>query len=254
MIQHEQRGAVSILRMARGKGNSLNTDFLHALLAALDVEEASDATAIVFTGEGSSFSAGVDLPTVTAGGVEYLQTFLPALSRFLRRLALFPKPIVAAVNGHAIAGGAIGMLACDYRLVARGEARIGLTELLVGVAFPTWPIEIARHFIPPQHLQSLVYTGRTVLPEEALALGLVDELVEPEALLDRACAVANQMGKVSPDAFRYTKEQLRRPLIEAVERRQAIDDPIAAAIWSSPDVLRRIDAFVRRTIGRHSKS
>jgi enoyl-CoA hydratase len=250
MIQREQLGSVSILRMARGKGNSLNTEFLEALLAALDEEEISAAAAIVFTGEGSTFSAGVDLPTVTAGGVEYLRSFLPALSRFLQRLALFPKPIAAAVNGHAIAGGAIGMLACDYRLLARGEARIGLTELLVGVAFPTWPIEIARHFIPRQHLQSLVYTGRTVLPDEALALGLVDELVEPAALLDRACEIATQLGKVSPDAFRYTKEQLRRPLVEAVERRQTIDDPRAAAIWTSPEVLRRMEAFVRRTIGQ----
>jgi enoyl-CoA hydratase/carnithine racemase len=236
--------------MVRGKGNSLSTEFLDVLISALDAEEASYAAAIVLTGEGRTFSAGVDLPAVVAGGADYLRAFLPALGKFLQRLTLFPKPVVAAVNGHAIAGGAIGMLACDYRLLARGRARIGLTELLVGVAFPTWPVEIARHFIPREHFQSLIYTGRTVLPDESLAMGLVDELIEPAELLDRACAVAKQLGEVPSATFRFTKEQLRRPLIEAVERRAAIDDLHAAAIWSSPEALRKIDEFVRRTIGR----
>lgn len=250
MIQREQRGAVAILRMARGKGNSLSTEFLEALIAALDAEETSPATAVVLTGEGRTFSAGVDLPTVVAGGVDYLRTFLPALAQFLERLTLFPKPVVAAVNGHAIAGGAIGMLTCDYRLLARGRARVGLTELLVGVAFPTWPVEIARHFIPREHFQSLIYTGRTVLPDQSLAMGLVDELVEPAELLERACKVAHQLGQIPPATFRFTKQQLRRPLIEAVARRAAIDDPQATAIWSSPEVLRKIEDFAQRTIGR----
>ena len=107
----------------------------------------------------------------------------------------FPKPLVAAVNGHAIAGGAIMMLACDQRLLARGPARIGLTEVLVGVQFPAWALEIARFATPPEHFQTLICTGRTYEPEAALARGLVDELVEPERLLDRAMEVAAGDGR-----------------------------------------------------------
>src|SRR5262245_29687414 len=136
MIELEDRDEVAVLRLVRGKGNALNEELLNALIAAADQLERSSVRAVVITGQGSVFSAGVDLAAILEGGPAYVRRFLPLLLQLFERFATFPKPLVAAVNGHAIAGGAIMMFACDARLLARGTARIGLTEIQVGVLFP----------------------------------------------------------------------------------------------------------------------
>ncbi|MGZ5434199.1 MAG: enoyl-CoA hydratase/isomerase family protein, partial [Thermoanaerobaculia bacterium] len=125
--------------------------------------------AVILTGTGSIFSAGVDLFRVVDGGSDYVARFFPALARFVLDLFAFPKPFVVAANGHAIAGGCIFTLCADYRLMAAGTARIGVPELLVGVPFPASVLEVIRYAVPPQHLQMLVYSGRTVVPKKPSA-------------------------------------------------------------------------------------
>ncbi len=250
MIEMEERGAVTVLRMARGKGNALNSDFVGALCDALDRLDGGTARAAVLTGQGSVFSAGVDLPTLAAGGAEYVRQFVPQLGRAFEQLATFPKPLVAAVNGHAIAGGAIIVLACDQRLLARGTARVGLTEIRVGVEFPAWALELARFATPPQHFPTLICTGRTWPAEEALARGLVDELVEPERLLERACAVAEELAAIPSSVFAATKLAVRRPMIEAARQQAARTDAAVLEQWCAPETLRQVAAFAEQTIKR----
>jgi enoyl-CoA hydratase len=252
MIESEKRGAVTILRLARGKGNALNLELAAALVDALDQLDRSPARAGIITGQGSVFCAGVDLPALVAGGAEYVRQFVPLLQRGFERLATFPKPLVAGVNGHAIAGGAIIMLACDQRLLARGTAQVGLTEIRVGVVFPAWALELARFATPPQHFPTLICTGRTWPPEEALARGLVDELVAPEQLLDRACAVAEELAAIPPAAFTATKLAVRRPMIEAAQRQAAVGDAALLEHWCAPDTLRQVAEFAARTLKRRS--
>jgi enoyl-CoA hydratase len=251
MIEVERRDEVSIVRMVRGKGNALNLDLLDAMAGTLESLEHNDARAGVITGQGNVFGAGVDLPELLAGGESYLRLFLPRMIEVFRHLATFRKPMVAAINGHAIAGGAIVALACDQRLLARGPARVGLTEVLVGVQFPSWALEIARHSTPPEHFSTLILTGRTWQGEEALARGLVDELVDPEQLLDRACEVANEMGAVPAETFTATKLAVRRPMIEAAQRESASNATVLNE-WCSPDTLANIAAFAERNIKRKS--
>jgi enoyl-CoA hydratase len=251
MIELEDRGPVTILRMTRGKGNALSLDFVEALDEALGKVERGPARAAVITGQGSVFGAGVDLPELIAGGEAYVRKFIPRMLEAFRRFATFPKPLVAAVNGHAIAGGAIMMLACDQRLLARGTARVGLTEIQVGVTFPSWALEIARFTTPVEHFATLICTGRTWQPAEALARGLVDELVEPERLLERALEVAGEMAAVSPSTFAATKLAVRRPMIEAAER-QAGGDAAIIEFWSSQEAQAQMSAFVERTIKRRA--
>jgi enoyl-CoA hydratase len=248
MIEVEDRGNVTILRLARGKGNSLNLEFVQALADALERFERGPARAGVLTGQGNVFGAGIDLPTLVEGGIEYANRFLPAMTNLFERLATFPKPLVAAVNGHALAGGAIMMLTCDQRLLARGKARVGLTEVLVGVIFPAWALEIARFATPPQHFPTLICTGRTYEPEQALARGLVDELVDPERLLDRACEVAAEMGALSPRAFTANKLLVRRPMIETAREQAAKGDAAIRERWLAPETMREIAKFVEQTI------
>src|SRR6202041_2558922 len=121
--------------------------------------ERGPAKAVVLTGHGSVFGAGVDLPALVSGGPDYVRRFVPAMVAGFERLVSFSKPLVAAINGHAIAGGTIMLLACDQRILAKGNARIGLTEIRVGVEFPAWALEIARFLTPPEHLATLILTG-----------------------------------------------------------------------------------------------
>lgn len=251
MIELEDRGPVTILRMARGKGNALNLDLVAALDDALSAIERGPARAVVITGQGSVFGAGVDLPELLAGGEAYIRKFIPRMVGTFKRLATFPKPVVAAVNGHAIAGGAIIMLACDQRLLAEGTARIGLSEIQVGVLFPAWALEVARYTTPREHFSTLICTGRTWQPADALARGLVDELVAPERLLERALEVAGEMGAVPPATFAGTKLAVRRPMIEAAERQAAADGAIVD-YWCSPQTLAQIAAFAERNIKRRA--
>ena len=250
MIELEDRDAVTILRMVRGKGNALDIEFGTALADALDQLERSAARAIVITGQGSVFGAGVDLAALLEGGPSYVRRFLPIMGRAFERLATFPKPVVAAVNGHAIAGGAIIMLACDARLLARGSARIGLSEIRVGVLFPAWALEIARFATPPEHFSTLICTGRSWPPEEALARGLVDELVDADTLLDRACQVAAEMGAVPTAKFTATKLAVRRPMIESALRQAALTDAAVIDDWCSSETLGHIAAFAEKNLKR----
>ncbi|HEX3726108.1 MAG TPA: enoyl-CoA hydratase/isomerase family protein [Pirellulales bacterium] len=251
MIELEEHGAVTLMRMARGKGNALDHEFLGQLTDALETVEQGPTRAVVITGQGSVFGAGVDLPAIVDGGAEYIRRFFGRMVHAFERLATFPKPLVAAVNGHAIAGGAIIMLACDQRLLARGTARVGLTEIQVGVLFPAWALEIARFATPSAHFPTLILTGRTWQPDQALARGLVDELVEPEQLLDRALEVAAELGTVPTATFSATKRQVRAPLLEAVQRATEADlDADVVEHWCLAETQSRIAEFAARHIKR----
>ena len=132
MLDVEQRSGVALVRLRHGKVNALDLELLQALTAALrDVDESA---AVVITGTGTAFSAGVDLQRILAGGPSYVQEFLPALSAAFMAIFDRPGPVLAAINGHAIAGGCVIAAACDVRVMSQGK--IGLAELSVGVPFP----------------------------------------------------------------------------------------------------------------------
>jgi enoyl-CoA hydratase/carnithine racemase len=249
MIELETRGAVAILRLQRGKGNALNVELLEAIYEALGSIESGPARAAIITGQGSVFGAGVDLPELVAGGEAYVRKFIPLMVQVFERLATFPKPLVAAVNGHAIAGGAIVMLACDQRLLVRGTARVGLTEVQVGVPFPAWALEIARFATPPEHFSTLICTGRTWGADEALARGLVDEALEPERLDERAFEVAKELGSLMPATFKAVKMQVRRNMIEAA-RQTSPGDAAVIDFWCSSETQKQMAAFIDRNIKR----
>ncbi len=216
MITREDSGSIAVIRMAHGKVSALDAAFCDALVKEIETVAAGSARALVITGTGSAFSAGVDLFQVLEGGADYLGRFLPAMEAFFLALLTFPKPAVAAVNGHAIAGGCIIAAACDHRIMAEGTARIGVPELAVGVPFPTLPFEIVGARVHPTAFRQLVYSGRSVEPHEALALGLIDEIAEPDALATRARDVADQLSQIPATTFALTKRTFNASLLDRV--------------------------------------
>ncbi len=140
MIDVTDRNGIALVGLDHGKVNALDLELLQAITATMG--DMADARAVVITGAGRAFSAGVDLRRVVDGGAEYVREFLPALSEALLSVFDCPRPVVAAINGHAIAGGCVLAAATDVRLMSAGT--IGLTELLVGVPFPVAALEIVR--------------------------------------------------------------------------------------------------------------
>src|SRR4029079_5210760 len=167
------------------------------LTRELESVAASGAGALVVTGEGKMFSAGLDLVRILDGAEAYVRAFMPIFNHTFETLFALPLPVVAAINGHAIAGGCIIACAADYRLMASEPGRIGVPELLVGVPFPVVPLEILRFATPPQHIQALIYRGLTLTADEALRYGLIDAVADPDRLLDEAVAVAEGLAAVN---------------------------------------------------------
>lgn len=248
MFRVEQRGAVAVVEMAHGKANAVDMELCRGTVEQFAALRASDARGVVLTGTGNIFSAGVDLLRVLEGGADYVRPFLKALDDLLEALFLFPKPLVAAVNGHAIAGGCMIACAADRRLMARGNGRVGVPELLVGAGFPVVPLEVLRFAVSPEHFAEMVYSGATYPPEEALRRGLVDELVEPAELLPRAIAGAERMAAIPTAAFELTKMQMREPAVETMRRRRAQLDARIAEYWTQPATLDAIRSYVERTL------
>ena len=248
MINSARRGSVALLRITHGKANALDLELCEALTAQLNDCAGSDAGAIVVTGDGRMFSAGVDLVRILSGGAAYVRAFLPSLNRMLAALFSVPKPVVAAVNGHAIAGGCVIACAADYRMMAPEAGRIGIPELLVGVPFPVVPLEIMR-FAAPQHVQALAYRGLTLTADLALQHGLVDAVVDAERLLDEAVAVAESLAAIPAAAFALTKRQMREPALQRM-RAGAAMDAAAEDSWASAETLDAIRGYVARTLNR----
>lgn len=248
MIELAHHADLAILRMAHGKANAMTTEFCRALTARLEELSTAPARAVVLTGTGRIFSAGVDLPRLVEGGVPYIREFLPALSEMLAAVFSYPKPLVAAINGHAIAGGCVLACAADRRLMAKEGGRIGVTELLVGVPFPAAAMEIMRHAAAPQYFEHAIFSGATFTPEEGMTRGLVDEIVEPEQLQGRAFSAAMALAALSPEAFALSKRQTRQPSLERLERVASRTDDEVTRIWCAYDTLDRIRDYVARTL------
>jgi enoyl-CoA hydratase len=248
MIELSFDGDVASLRMAHGKANALDVEFCQAVAKALDEQRDSAARAVILTGTGTIFSAGVDLVRISAEDEGYVRRFLPALHKMFEAAFYLPKPLIAAVNGHAIAGGCVLACCADARIMARGQGRMGITEILVGVPFPALAYEVMRYAANPQYLPDMTLSGATYLSDEARTRGLVDEVVEPAELMDRAMAVAKTFAAIPAATFAATKEQMRQRVADHMAQHGARIDARVDEIWASPQTLQNIRAFVARTI------
>ena len=248
MFETAAHGPITVLTMRHGKANALDIDFCEALAARFTELRASDTRAVVLTGQGRMFSAGVDLKRLSEGGADYIRAFLPALHKLYDAVFFHPKPVIAAINGHAIAGGAILATCADRRIMAERSGRIGVTEMLVGLPFPTLAFEILRFAVPPRYLPEFTLSGASYDTDEATERGWIDETTEPEELMDDAIAVAQEMAELSPSAFAQTKEQLRAAVCERLATSGAATDRTVTDLWCAPEALDGIHAYVARVL------
>jgi enoyl-CoA hydratase len=236
MLDVEKGSGVTVVRLRHGKVNALDLELLRAITEVMRDLDPNEA--VVITGSGTVFSAGVDLRRIVSGAQPYVREFMPALSEAF--LAIFDHrgPVLAAIDGHAIAGGCVIAAACDVRIMSGG--RIGLAELTVGVPFPSVAIEILRYAIGPR-VGQLVLTAGLLDAAQAQSIGLVHEVTEPDVLLDVAVDRAQQMAQVPAEVYALSKRQLQQPARDRLAGREG-DDEAVLAIWLSD---RTRDAIAR---------
>jgi enoyl-CoA hydratase len=250
MIKREQASnRVTVVQFDHGRVSALDLEFLLALRAEL-ADLAGGDSALVLTGTGSAFSAGVDLFQILDGGADYVAQFIPALVGVFDDLFGYQRPVVAAVNGHAIAGGCVLVACADHRLMAEGRGRIGVPEQLVGVAFPAIALAAVRYATGDVGVADLVNSGGTHLPDEALRRGLVDEVVPAAELLDRAIAKAEQLAAIPNGTFVHTKRSLRDRYWTEVETTGRQRDAEMLEVWKSPATMAAISDYVQKTLGK----
>lgn len=252
MIDVEEHGSVTELRLNRPPVNALNPQLVQALDAALADAVASGARAVVISGSERMFSAGLDVPTLLRLSREDISVFWGDFLGLLRRLAECPIPVSAAITGHSPAGGAVLAIFCDHRVMSRGDFRIGLNEVQVGLPVPDVICHALMRLVGAGSANRLVAAGELVLPEEALRLGLVDHLADdPAATRENALAWAANVAAQPPVAVASTRRTVRAGLMALFsdvdhETAEAISD-----VWFSKETQSAMHALVERLAAKH---
>jgi enoyl-CoA hydratase len=230
---------VAVIRLNAGRANALNLESLSAISAAFDEVEQAGARGLVLTGYDRFFSSGLDLVALWDLDRPAMDLFIRDFDRVMLRVFAFPRPVVAAVNGYAVAGGTVLALACDARLMKDEEAKIGLNEIRLGLPFPASAMEIVRHTLSIEYIDSILYGGQLYTPMEAMARGLVDGLTAGD-VLDETRAVCRRLAEQSVRAYAAIKASLKGPAIRRAQ--ESLDDQRQTFLdaWFSPDGRRLI--------------
>jgi enoyl-CoA hydratase len=221
-------GSVAVLTFDDGRVNAVTKDEFEALERALDEVNQSECRALVMTGRPGYFSAGLNLKKMATAPMSEITGWVAAMGHAVLKLFLFDKPVVAAVNGHALGAGAMFALASDVRFFARVDSKFGLNEVPAGLFVPTYALELARASAPAESLTELCIHGRVLTPIEAASLKIAEQVCTPETLLEKSIERANALGSLSGFGYAKTKQLLRGPA--AAMATQKMPEEIAALV------------------------
>ena len=202
---------IAVIGLDDGRANAYSIEGLTRFNELLDTAETS-AGAVVLRGRPGYFSGGFDLKTIKVGG-DRLDDLLAAGARTFARLLVYPRPIVAACTGHALAAGGLVLLASDIRIGAAGDFKLGLHEVAIGSQLPRFLVELARYRLPPTGIEA-VLRGETFGPETAQAYGYLDAVVSPDDVEDAALKEARRLMRLRRGVFAGAKKALRGDVAE----------------------------------------
>jgi enoyl-CoA hydratase len=227
-------GVVARIGLDDGDRNTVDGELVDALGEALDHAEQALARAVVLEGRPGVFCSGITPRLLARLDPISRRHFVRELGRLVLRLYQFPRPVVAAVTGHATAGGAILALAADIRIAARGPFQIGIGDGVVGALLPGFALELARAQVPCHAHTRWIGFGELVDPDTARQMWLVDRIVPPERVLFEAVQEANKLAALPEPAFGANKRALRQHAVMAALAREELDlDALFAAGPSS---------------------
>ncbi|KQB99458.1 enoyl-CoA hydratase/isomerase family protein [Pedobacter sp. Hv1] len=226
---------LAIITLNRGKSNSLNREMVIELTDMLtNIDNDPNIGGAMITGKEHFFSAGLDLIELYNYNEQEAKSFWDLFLNFISKITSFKKPLIAAINGHSPAGGCVIALACDARVMAEGKYIIGLNEVPVGIIVPNSIFNLYAFWLGKANATRSLLEGKLFNPDEALAIGLVDELVNPESILTAAERKARKYMAYERNTWSQSKLNIRRELIASTNADQSADLEVMLKQWWSP--------------------
>ena len=239
---------VAVVRLSRGTTNAINLELIHDLSDYLKVaKEDADISGLVLTSANEKFfSIGFDIPSLINLEEKDFKEFYMAFNRLCLDMYTFPKPIVAAITGHAVAGGCILAICCDYRYISEGKKLMGLNEIKLGVPLPYPADRILRQIVDDRSARRILDTGDFFPSEETLSMGLVDSVLPLEEVLPASIDKVKLIASASLEAFRMIKhnrtEKVAAQIWEAlVEKEKTFID-----LWYTPETREKLRAALEK--------
>jgi len=239
-IQIQDR--TKVIQMSDPGPNALDTEFLKHLEREFESDDNFDG--MILTGNGFFFSAGLNILTLINANRKGIREVITLFNQLLKKVMTFPGPVIAMVNGHAIAGGCLLALSCDHRIGTPGNYKIGINELALGVDLPPSAIVAIRKTIPIHHQFDVSILGKFYTPEEATKVGLLNEIVDSEKALPRALERINTLqNSIRP--FQRLKKRLLKNEMEDLKNDVSFADEFVEQ-WFSPEAQSRLQAAVEK--------
>ncbi len=248
MIHMEYYNNVAAVKLDRDVTNAINMELVTELTETLEkVKHDSNVHGLVLTGSNEKFfSIGFDIPQLFKLSKDDFMVFYKIFNQLCMDLYTLPKLTIAAITGHAVAGGCILALCCDYRFIAEGKKKMGLNEIKLGVPVPYLADCVLRQIVGFRNSREIMDTGEFYLPDESLKMGMVDQILPLEQVLTKAIEKAKSMDALSCDAFAMIKRN-RVEMNEAhVLAKQEEKEKIFLDCWYSDDTRKRLKAAIDR--------
>ncbi len=250
MIDVIEHGEVLELRLNRPPVNALSPELLAAIGDGVRQAPKDGARAVVLSGSPGVFSGGLDVPCLLALDRHDLAAALEVFFGTIESLATSPVPVAAAITGHSPAGGAVLALACDWRVMADGEFKIGLNEVRIGIPIPEIVASLMRRAVGARRAEDLCVTGRLLDPTSALEAGFVDAVVPPDQVVEAARNWCEGVISVPPSALVETRTRMRSDLVEMIERHCKRDARRLSEAWFEPELQTAMKQLVARLKGK----
>ncbi len=236
MLHTTLQDGIGVITLTRGVTNAINPEMITALTNALDemLTSGTDVKAILLTSANDKFFAiGFDLPQVLNFTKVDFQEFYQAFNRLSMVLYQVPKPTVAALTGHATAGGCILALCCDYRVIGQGRTLMGLNEVKLGVPVPYPGDLILRDLVGNRYAREIMELGEFYQPDKLLQFGMVDEIVEQTQVREKALEKALQFAALPSLAFQQIKQNRTQPVVDRIQDLLAVKEQNFLRCWFS---------------------
>jgi enoyl-CoA hydratase/carnithine racemase len=246
MITTINHGPIRELRLANSPANALSPELIAALGEAVAKAPAEGARALVLSGAPGMFSAGLDVPRLLPFDRAAIRATWQSFYELLRGLAASPVPIAAAITGHSPAGGAVLATYCDHRIMAEGKFKIGYNEVQVGIPMPIAILRCVARLVGERQAERLCVGGLLIPATEALQMGLIDEIVPAEQVVERALEWCRGIIALPPRAMAKTRDAARAGLVRLMEEGLAGELDQLVDNWFDPEAQAALRALVER--------
>ena len=240
-IKTQNNNGIVSLIIERGKVNAINDQVVEQMHNTLiDLEKKSETKAVIISGQGKFFSFGFDIPEFLSYSKQKFTDYLIKFTDLYTYMFLYPKPIIAAINGHAVAGGCMLASACDKRVMVSGKAKISLNEISFGSSVFAGSTEMMRFCVGSKNTEEILYSGKMYSAEEAKVLGLIDEITSENELMNVATTIALELSGKSAPAFADIKLLLRRSVADEMRSKELDSIKRFVDIWYSENTWKNL--------------